>query len=258
MAVHSNASAGYLTYNGGSVLDGVESKTIMCWARPQQVDQTNRILIRKRTGTTGWELTLGKRGGVDGTVEYEQPRATVDTFLQSGGSAITLDTDHFIAVQCANGAAELYIGSRTSPVVANSSAAHTDGTGTVTSEGTYQLTVGSRDSANSHGDAHISYVWIYDRVLSLVEIKAHQFNPNLQLAGCIFRTNHWNLQTYSGRDLTGTVTYGGVTGTPVVAPHIALHHPVSFLNGFSQGTLVAPTLGDIRRIMHHRRQRGRR
>ena len=235
MAVHFEASLEYIDHGSAPALDDIDPLTLIMWFNPQQVDQLGRRFMRKGGNL---QALIGNQGS-NGQVIYERTRATTNTVLLSNGSVWTTSAWQFLAIVDAEtgGAnrAELWRGTLSSPPLLAGMTTQTIGTGAVTSDAGSNMLIGSRDIANTHSDAHIATVWIYNAALTGAQIGLHWHQPSLILANCVLKVNYFDQNHI--HDLSGGGNQGSVNGTPIDVNHVPLG-PAFFVPKGYQGNIT--------------------
>ncbi len=218
----------YVSCGSAAGLDNIAAGTVLVWARPTDVANEYRVLISKGwdQGTSaqlGWDLhtrsadgtqlrfTVGRATSIQGV--NSTPVMSANTW---GCAAATWDIT--------NGGPKIYYGTLTA-TLADVSASPANGSGAQNDDSGRNVIVGAQDDGSLgyvatayYGSIAVAMVW--NRVLSLAELRAQQFYPH-PTAGCVLFTHLGYNGTGTQVDLSGNGNNGTVSGA-TVADHVPL------------------------------------
>lgn len=226
MALNFNANNVYVIHGNNSTINSLDAQTWMFWFYPTTF-QANALNFTRRMLWKGSPLDIslgsGATSGSPNRVRYARTRATTTTDVSS--DIFSTNAWQFLAVTDQdNVQPKMYRGLLNTEVAEVSSYnVQTTGVGAPTSDAANNLFVGARDASSRHSAAYIAHVWCYNRVLSLGEIRQHQFKPGQALSGLIFKTNYWS--TAHIKDLSVNTNDGTLSGTPALVANPPLSLP---------------------------------
>lgn len=210
-------SADSVGHGSGASLDFLTAATVLMWIYPTTVANALRQIIGKKGGAnTGW--VIFKRG-TDGTSWAVQvDRVTADGTVDLPGMQANVWQYIGFSWNTTTNAFASYRGTLTA-VVADVTALAVPGSGVQVDDSAENLSVGSGNQSAS--GMSVAMVQVYNRVLTLAEIRQQQFRP-FPKSGCVL-FSHYGFQgtgtqrDYSGAGNVGTVTTATVSaGVPIV------------------------------------------
>ena len=223
-------AAGTDTVNMGSnaVLDDLTDLTYIAWMYPTSALTSGGIIAKGTSGSTSrrsFEIrTSVVANGLFYVADYTtvcNAEANVLVANQWQCVAATMDGTSKVA--------KLYWGDLTTSMAECTYTTQTTGTGSISSNAALNQFVGSYGSGTTGGTGkHLADVAIFNRVLTVGELRDWQFNPR-KMTGCV---GFWRLGsngTTNVPDLSGNFNTGSITGTTVSA-HVPMR---SFRMGLS-------------------------
>lgn len=167
------------------VADNLQQGTIFVITKPVNRSANNDIVSKHDGSNTGWFFELVD---TNGDFRFQLERATTDLRIETAGwNGVDADVwGDLVAVWDINGSnsdQKLYYGVAGSANLAEPSSyghSQTAGSGSVTSDAAHPIVIGNRtDSAPSWGeyDGNIAYVAIFNKVLTLDQLKSLSLNP---------------------------------------------------------------------------------
>lgn len=152
-------------------------------------------------------------------------RATTDASAATTGVDRPLNAWKFIGAAYGAGGAgpRIYHGNLTTVAVEASYSAQTDGSGAVSNGSGLAFIGGNNNPFTAAFIGRIGLVMVWDRALTLGEIKAQQFNPH-KTSGCILFTQYGFNGTSTQADWSGGANNGTVTGA-TQSSHVPLGLP---------------------------------
>ena len=218
---------------GGAVteLDNMTVGTIIQWIRPNTTaPSANRKLYEKGNGSAGFLfLRMNATGNLDVSMDY-----TDTDPISSTASFFKTDTWQFLAVtfNATSDQPRIYTGTTTALATeVTYSGTPTAGSGSRVSDAIHSLSIGARDDIDTQSfPGKIAFTAVWNRVLTLGEIRQQQFSPHVT-SGCILFMNI-GFGSSSGLgtqpDYSGKRNNGTVVGTPKMSPHVPLRNPFGF------------------------------
>ena len=210
-----------------AILDGIDVGTTIVWERPTTLATRNVIWDKTDPGTEegmffAHDVSIGTR------FAFQRDRATAALLAVAGVDVVTLDAWNFLAARWDTGGVDgdqqLFHGDLTTIVTEISSYSfQTVGSGFPSSHAAGSFVIGNRGDGTPlfrEADGDVAVVAIWNRRLSLGEIRAQQFHPHVTV-NC---RGFWYLGfngTGTQPDLSGTGNNGTVTGA-TVADHVPL------------------------------------
>ena len=161
---------------------------------------------------------------------------------------MTLNVWNFVAgCEDTGVAGHVYTGSLTVSAVERAYGVSVLGTGTQFDDSSNSLVVGNKHAAtfNQAFNGRIAFAGIWNRALSLGEIKDQQFYPH-KTSGCVLFLHLGFTGTGTQPDWSGNANAGTVTGATVDA-HVPLGNP--FASDEWQPYVVVPPTGFVPRLM---------
>jgi hypothetical protein len=245
MALLFSANSDLVNCGDASPLQNLNTCSIIGWVKLTSTNPIGRVASKGLAGSGFRYLSLASQAG-NPVVQASVNRAT--TPLQVDGDlanfSVTFNAGDSVCVagvwNTAGSATDgkVFAGNLTTPLH-EPSAYRTQnlGTGaTVSNIGQNQI-IGNRSSGSATLDAAISWVGIWNRVLSVEELIAQQWHPHVT-SGCV---GFWMLG-YNGTgtqpDWSGNAGNGSVTGC-AVATHVPLRAPFGGFAGW-RGAYTAP------------------
>lgn len=214
------AATNVVNCGSAASLDNLTTGTRILWAYPTTV---NGRLVEKASNSR-----LDANTG--GSIEILIARATTPLNYISTGSTMVANVWQCVAAtwDLGSNVGHLYIGTLTSPMAEVTYAISQGGSGAITSDAASNLLIGNRASGAFTHQGAIADVAVFNRALTIGELRDWQFNPR-KMTGCV---GFWRLGsngTTDVPDLSGNFNTGSITGTTVSA-----HVPVrSFRMGRS-------------------------
>lgn len=152
-----------------AVLDNADPITVCAWIYPTGWGQSSfGRIATKENAAGGWLFFVSNAGGVNGvqTLAFVRNRSTTDTNYRGSDNAVVLNTWQHVAVTYTSTGSKLYVNG-----VLLSTVTAVAGSGTV-SDATAELIIGNNYTSTRSFDGQIEDLRIYERELSVSEIKA--------------------------------------------------------------------------------------
>lgn len=230
-----------------AVLDNLNVGTFLAWVYPTNVSTSARVIVIKGLGASG-RRALEIRDLADGDLRVQVARATTTLEARSQSGVVTANEWQFLGTGFdANGVdadQELYRGTLGSSVAEISSyAAQSVGSGATGDNSAKNQFVGNRETDNQGFVGRIAWVGMWNRKLTLEEIRAQQFRPHVTSGNVFFMHVGFN-GTGTQPDWSGNLNNGTVTAATVV-DHVPLPLPFAYLGGWlgpRSAALVTRTL----------------
>lgn len=218
-----------VNHGADTSLDDLDPFTYLMWVYPTTLT-ANRALMGKDAGGLNGRVLVVAGTGASSQLQGFVSRATTSSNYVTSLSVLTTDAWHFVGMTFDSGAAagqiiNLYHGLRTTIVAEQGYSISTDGSGAVTSDAANGLCVGNIEDASAAFEGRVAWAGVWNRVLSLGEVRSQQFHPHVT-SGCkLFCHYGWNgTGTQPNWADTGSVNNGTVTGATVGA-HVPLGPP---------------------------------
>lgn len=223
MALRFDANSEYISHGSATSLVDIDAPTYIYIGKPIATPNTG---ARMMFMTANNNIINGEASSGQGSVFYGRARATTASGARcnvnqyaTNDLVIFAITDNYTVE-----APRMYVGVNGGTIAEVSGySTQTQGVGAVTASGAAMLW-GSRSSVNTFSNWEISYVWVYNRILTLAEIKAHR-DPYTVLSGCQLRLQYWDTSTLGLRDWSGKGNHGTINNSPTRANHNPLLHP---------------------------------
>lgn len=214
------AATNLVNCGSAASLDDLTTGTRILWVYPTTV---NGRLMEKASNSR-FDANTG------GNLELLIGRATTSMNYISVGSTVATNTWQCVACtyDIGGNVGHIYIGTLTSAMAEVSYATAKTGSGAIISDAASSLIIGNRASGAFTHQGAIADVAIFNRVLTIGELRDWQFNPR-KMTGCV---GFWRLGsngTTNVPDLSGNFNTGSITGTTVSA-HVPMR---SFRMGLS-------------------------
>ncbi len=217
-----------VVYTAGASIDSLDDQTWLFWLYPTDFNSSNFRLFYKDGKVQVW---VGNSSN-ESVVAYNRARATSNSSSATVNGTLSLNAWQFIGFTDTDGGGSaagclIYHGDLSTLVSEASYSYQDNSNGLRTDDSGSDLWVGGRHNAATNSRTRIAYFWLYNRVLSLGEIKIHQFQPSMILSGCVRKGAFGFDGTNSVPDLSGNGGNGSVTSATVVD-----HVPLGPLFGF--------------------------
>lgn len=252
MALNFGTSDSGVIHGSGSAIDNLTKQTFVAWIKPTTFG-TNRYIWSKfsdkplfRINNISGNLRLIKSRD-KGQLDY-----TTTTSLTTGVWQFVAYT---IDQSLGSGLAHIYTGKLNLVPQEASYSTTTDGSGTFFSDGGNAAYAGNRSNLDRSLRGEIGALALFDRVLSLGELKAWWMKPHV-MPGCVFAANYFTTTTLT--DISGNGFNGTLAGfnKPTHADHLPLG-PALGLDRWSSHALAGSPPGGsvVPMIMRHYRSR---
>lgn len=238
MALHFDSGADAVLHGSDASIDNLDSQTWIWWGQQTVGTNTGRRIVYKGGNLQVFVQDPASPSAANG-VRYFRARATTASDASSNTTIFTNGVPAFVAIFDSDGVApEIWTGDlNTRATEVPSYGAQATGVGTPTSDASSTLEIGTRLGGSLHSDWHISYLWVYNRRLSVAEALSHQFQPWRINSGCVLKAAYFDDTTLA--DLSGNGNNGTINGTPVLRDHVPLGPPFAFRG------LFAPAPGPV-------------
>lgn len=220
------ATSDRVNHGSGAALDDLDPFTVILWVYPTTLTAGRRLYSKNTAGGAVVKNLRLESGGNLGT--FVSRSGSPNNYLTSD-APLSTDKWHCVAWAFDSAAAagettSLYTGDLTSALAERSYATASDGAGTYGSDATADLVVGNRgDNLTMAFEGRIARVAVYDRALTLGELRALQFAPAARwnAPGCVLLADYHGTGTqpdYSGNGNAGTVTGATVSAHVPLGP----------------------------------------
>jgi hypothetical protein len=225
-ALNFTATGDRVACGSAAMLDNLDSHTALAWVYRNAAAVGGRKIYAKGDNPNHNFQLLG----ISGDIQFNRVRATTNTIANTNTTPLALNTWVFLAVSFDTGAsagnvAKIYHGTLTTPAAEAGYSANNDGSGAPADDSAADFAVGNRSTGASFDQpfpGRIAFFTIYDRVLTLAEIRTMQFRPFCQSPACkLFLQLGWG-GSGTQADLSGNGNNCTVTGATV-----ADHAPTS-------------------------------
>lgn len=223
--VFTDGSTNVVNCQSGTSLDDITAGTALAWVYPTTL--TNDHVIMTKIGATYQGTNYLTISGGAANLRMSVDRATTDLIVSSSNSFLTTGKWWFVGSQWdlngANGDQLLYYGDLSTPAVAISSyVLQQVGSGARVSDAANSLGIGNKVAAEAFTcwAGRIAVVGLFNRRLTLTEIRTWQIRPYHASGGVLFIHLGWN-GTGTQFDWSGNGNNGAVTGA-TVADHVPL------------------------------------
>ncbi len=223
-----------------AVIDNLNPFTWFMWLNANTITASRVFACKGLSGTN--QKLCGFSGG-SGNVIVQVTRASVSTqYITNTTPLSSTGTWYCLAVTFDSGAAagqvvNIYTGTLTSPLTEATYGTATDGSGGVSSDASSNFFWGNRSNFDLPFQGDIAIGMIFNRALSLGELKSLQWRPRM-ISGCVdFQILGYN-GTGSQPDWSGNGNAGTVTGATQSATHVPLPPPFGMEGGW-EGAAVS-------------------
>ena len=233
MALHFNSTSDAILHGSAASIDNLDSQTWIWWGVQTVGTNSGKRIVYKGGNFQVFVQDHGTPSSTPNGVRYFRARATTATDAASGSTIFTNGVPAFVAIFDSDGAApEIWTGDlNTRATEIPSYGVQATGVGTPTSDAASTLEIGNRTGVGSlHSDWHISYLWVYNRRLSVAEALSHQFQPGRINFGCVLKVAYFDDTTLA--DLSGSGNNGTINGTPALRSHVPLGPPFGYDDQF--------------------------
>jgi hypothetical protein len=221
------ATSDRVNHGSAASLDNLDPFSYALWVYPTTVTG-NRIIIAKSSAAGS---PNGKFLGFEGAstrIQFIVDRVTTDTNYVTNLTALTTNKWWFVAVTFNSAGAvgeiaNIYQGDLTATLAEGTYSTATDGSGANRDEAAISLSVANSTPATpaSAFQGRIAWVGVWNRELSLAELRAQQFHPAKTSGNVLFAAYGFN-GTGSQIDWSGNANAGTVTGASLTPDHVAL------------------------------------
>lgn len=229
-------------------LNNLATKTVLLWVYVTTLT-TNRAYWGKNTGN------FFNHSGSTGNIRVGADRSSGDSNYITNNTPVALNTWTCVAFTYDNAATppiHIYTGT-VLPLVEATYGTATDGSGSVVNDSGSAMLWGNRSAIDAAIQGRIAVGMMWNRVLTLGELRAQQFNPHMT-AGCvdfkIFGFNGVDTQP----DYSGNLNAGTVTGA-TVGPHAPLPPAFGFSGGWLGNFTAAVAAGGWGQLLSGKRNR---
>ncbi len=242
-----SGSTDRVDYGSAAVFDNIATSTrnsqltAMGWVYATSFADGRTIVSKFRNGNSGWVCRLF---GATGDLNFQIFR-TVNFTYTTTDAPVATNTWTFVACVAdltATNVGHIYTGTLTSLVKERSySGTATAGSGNVTDDSARSLFAGNGDRAAiiDGWPGRVAWVGVWDRALSLGEVRDQQFHPHKTSGNILFSHLGFN-GTGAQADWSGFKNNGTVTGA-TLAPHVPLGAPFTGASaGESEGLAYNP------------------
>lgn len=217
-------------------INNMAGLTVAAWVYPTALANFRRIAAKDTNSTAGWFLSIINTGFL--SFSWSQ-NTTPDTATGTTLALTTSDWWFTAATDDKSAAPKLYVGSIVAKVAQSSSAAAAAGTGGYIDDSAIVLDIGNHQTTANQGfPGRIAWVGVWNRALSLGELKDQQFHPHVTSGNVVFTELGYN-GTTSCIDWSGLRNTGTVTGATLSATHV----PISTLFGFGADSTPSVVTG---------------
>ena len=210
-----------VNHGSATVLDNLDPFTVIMWMYPTTL--TNG----RRPYTKGAQNTFSIYGTA-GDLSFERLRTTSTIYTTNNTPLATLNKWYFVAFSFNSAGAtgqivNIYVGNLSTFAVEATYGTATDGSGSLNTDATANLIIGNRPVADSAFQGRIAWVGVWNRELTLGELRAQQFRPH-KTSGCVLFTHYGFNGTGTQPDWSGSGNPGTVTDA-TVSSHVPLGYP---------------------------------
>ena len=238
----------YVDAGSGAALDSLDSVTVIWWDYPNTVAAGNgRIFVKLEPGTNGLQIWSANINAGSGRMFHIRTGggAPVSSDIRMNTNTRQASAWNFNAISdSAAGGGKAYWGDLTTGVADVTLSA--TGNGAEADHSAEPAGIGGAADQTSL-DGRIAMIWIYNRVLTIGEIRLHQWMPSTILSGCVLKHNY--LSTLTLQDLSGNGNAGTLTNTPTLAVHVPLGPPFARSFGWEGAFTAAAPGGAVVRDM---------
>jgi hypothetical protein len=214
-----DASTNKVDFGSAASLDNLGTATVLMWVYPTSVANALRHVLTKANagGPNGWALF---KTGANGTSwALHRHRATNPQQVILPG--VTANEWQLLGwvFNIPAGNPKAFRGTLAS-IVSEVTNSPVNGAGTQVDDSASDLDLGARDTGSDAAPMRVGWVGIWNRELSLGEIRDQQFRPHVT-NGCVLFQAPGYAGTGTQPDWSGNGNAGTVTGA-TVAPHVPL------------------------------------
>lgn len=252
--VFGGATSDRVSVSNTASIQSLNTRTVLMWTKLTTAT-AGRVFWAKGAGLTSRMLL---DGGDPTILRVVIDQVTTDTDVDCVTGTLTTGVWYFLGFTfdvAATPELKQYIGTLTASVAEPSYAYQNDGSGGVVSDSASAMLIGNRDSNANAIQGSIAWFGMWNRVLTVGEIKAQQYRPNVT-SGCVEFMHLGFAGTGTQADWSGNGNAGTVTGATVAA-HVPLRQPFGSKAGW-RGAYTAPAAaGSIVPILmsYYRRRR---
>jgi hypothetical protein len=228
------ATSDRVNFGNPAELNNLAAFTVGGWYYPTTLTNLRRLVVKGGF----WALRLT---GTSGNLIGEVPRAT------TSGSATTNNTPfsatnswRFVALTwdiAASPTLRIFAGSLSSPVAECTYSAQASGSGAQSDDSAAQLIWANNAGATNAFQGRNGVGFLYDRVLSLGEMRQQQFAPYRAPSCQLFCHFGWS-GVSTQADLSGNANHGTITGGSL-GPHVPLGPAFGHDYGYTPPTFDA-------------------
>lgn len=242
------ATSDNVSFGSAASLDNLSPMTFLCILRATTLTAGRVIVGKQNTATAGLRFTVDTTVG---TMNLRRQRAT--TALNYSANTLPLVTGKWMLAAFtmdmgATPAAHIYRADKDTPIAECGYSASNNGSGTPTSDASYNLRVGNDDRLTVAFQGDIAVVAIFNRVLTIQEIQDWYHNPRGTISGCVLysRLGWYGTGTqpdWSGSGNNGTASGASLNTGPAVPRPGAGRRGCSYCAMSSGATLHTQSVG---------------
>ncbi len=221
-------------------INDLDPFTYLLWLYPTATTNARRIFQKALVGDTpgGYKFArLNGTGGTSGNIEFTIKRATTDATRITNDRPLNAGLNAWVFLACgfASSVPEMHVwtGSLTALATENTYGTTNNGAGAVTGDNASDLVAGNYVTANQAFPGRIAVFAVFNRLLTLAEIRSWQFRPR-KIDGCVLFYELGFNGTATQPDWSGNGNAGTVTGATIAA-HVPLGPPFGFDAGWFAG-----------------------
>lgn len=210
MSLFFDGSAGtyYVDCGSGASLDDLGTVTFLAWIKPTDVTVLSAFIGKHDGASNGWFARI--RSGGQFQIARNRATTAMSTTTTDAGLANGVWSCIGGVLDVTGGAVKAYTGNLTALMVENAGT-QTVGSGAINTDASNPLVLGNRSTLSGGWDGSIGVVAVFNRVLTLEEMRSWQFNPRM-LPGCVGLWMLGDNGTGTQPDLSGNGNNGTVTG----------------------------------------------
>lgn len=206
-----DASGDLANCGSGATIDDMTAMSALIWFYPVSTASNRQLMAKSDGGTLGWNWGFS---GTSGALVANWRRATTNATRTSSTTSANdaWNCYAFTADQGATPVWTFYFGNLTTMLVEAGYSATNNGSGAFQADNTFDLHLGNRTGADQGVRGRYGFAALWNRVLTLGELRAQQFSPH-PTSGCV---GFW---------------WPGVNGTTSIPDWSGKFNPASTLTG---------------------------